>query len=108
MIRNGRTEIAQYGRVRYEQVYPGIDLVFYGNQGQLEYDFAVSAGADPRAITLVFARAHDVQLGAGGELVLAVGGGEIRQPKPVIYQEVEGVRQEVTGLSARGEESRQP
>jgi Beta-propeller repeat len=92
-----RTEISRYGRVRYEEVYPGIDLVFYGNQGQLEYDFVVSAGADPRAITLAFSGAHDVRLAAGGELVLGVGGGEIRQHKPVIYQEVEGVRQKVAG-----------
>jgi hypothetical protein len=59
------TDIPHYGKVKYEGVYPGVDLLYYGNQGQLEYDFVVSAGADPRAITLVFAGASAVRLDAG-------------------------------------------
>ena len=84
-----RTDITHYAKVEYQGVYPGVDLVYYGNQGQLEYDFVVGAGADPRVIKLAFAGAHDVRLDAGGELVLGVGGGEVRQGTPVIYQEVE-------------------
>jgi len=52
-----RTNVPQYARVRYEQVYPGIDLVYYGNQRQLEYDFVVAPGADPGAIKLAVAGA---------------------------------------------------
>ena len=47
-----RTDVATYAKVRYEQVYPGIDLVYYGNQRQLEYDFVVAPGADPARIRL--------------------------------------------------------
>jgi Beta-propeller repeat len=92
-----RTDIAHYATVKYAGVYPGVDLFYYGHQGQLEYDFVVSAGADPRAITLAFVGASAVHLDAGGELVLSVGGGEMRQRKPVIYQEVDGVRQGIVG-----------
>ena len=91
------TDIAHYGKVTYEGVYPGVDLVYYGNQRQLEYDFVVGAGADPRAIELTFAGAREVRLGAAGDLVLGVGGGEIRQLKPVIYQEVDRVKKEIAG-----------
>jgi hypothetical protein len=95
--RQWRTDIAHYGKVMYEGVYPGVDLVYYGNQGQLEYDFVVGAGADPRAIELTFSGAREVRLGAEGDLVLGVGDGEIRQLKPVIYQEVDGVKKEIAG-----------
>jgi hypothetical protein len=52
-----RTNIANYARVKYANVYPGVDLVYYGNQRQLEYDFVLSPGADPRQIELNFAGA---------------------------------------------------
>jgi len=92
-----RTHIRHYRKVRYERVYPGVDLVYYGKQGQLEYDFAVMPGADPRAIKLSFTGASEVHLGAEGELLLSVGDNKIRQLRPVIYQEVEGVRKEIAG-----------
>ena len=92
-----RTNVPTYAKVGYEDVYPGVDLVYYGNQGQLEYDFVVAPGADPRVITLAFDGAREVHIDARGELVLGVEGGEIRQHKPVVYQEVAGVRQEVAG-----------
>ena len=92
-----RTDIAQHGKVTYQGVYPGVDLVYHGNHGNLEYDFVVGAGADPRAIELTFAGAREVRLGAEGDLVLGVGDGEIRQLKPVIYQELQGVRKEIAG-----------
>ena len=92
-----RTNIPTYAKVKYEGVYPGVDLVYYGNQGQLEYDFVVAPGADPRLVTLAFEGARDVHIDARGELVLGVEGGEVRQHKPVVYQEVAGVKQEVAG-----------
>ena len=85
-----RTNIPTYAKVKYEDVYPGVDLVYYGNQGQLEYDFVVAPGADPRLVTLAFEGARDVHIDARGELVLGVEGGEVRQHKPVVYQEVGG------------------
>ena len=92
-----RTNISTYAKVKYEGVYPGVDLVYYGNQGQLEYDFVVAPGADPGLVTLAFEGAREVHIDARGELVLGVEGGEVRQHKPVVYQEVAGVRQEVAG-----------
>ena len=92
-----RTNIPTHAKVKYEGVYPGVDLVYYGNQGQLEYDFVVAPRADPDLVTLAFEGARDVHIDARGELVLGVEGGEVRQHKPVVYQEVAGVRQEVAG-----------
>ena len=63
-----------------------MDLVYYGNQGQLEYDFVVAPGADP-GLVLAFEGAREVHIDARGELVLDVEGGEVRQHKPVVYQE---------------------
>ena len=92
-----RTNIPTYAKVKYESVYPGVDLVYYGNHGQLEYDFVVAPGADPRLVTLAFEGAREVHIDARGDLVLGVEGGEVRQHKPVVYQEVAGVKQEVAG-----------
>lgn len=92
-----RTGISTYAKVAYENLYPGVDLVYYGNQRQLEYDFVVSPGTDPNIIALNFDGAGDLKVDAQGELVLHTAGGEIRQRKPVIYQELDGVRHEVAG-----------
>jgi hypothetical protein len=91
-----RTNVPRYARVRYEGVYRGIDLVYYGNQRQLEYDFVVAPGADPRAIKLdVVAdgvrpakgeRRSPPKIGASGDLVVRTDGGEVRLLKPVVYQ----------------------
>ncbi|HKP12461.1 MAG TPA: SBBP repeat-containing protein, partial [Blastocatellia bacterium] len=92
-----RTGVPTYGRVRYKNVYPGIDLIFYGDRDRLEYDFIVAPGADPLTIDLKFYGAQSLRLDEGGELVLQTGTGEIRQHRPVIYQERGGVRSEVGG-----------
>jgi len=92
-----RTNVATYAKVHYQNVYPGIDLVYYGNQRQLEYDFVVAPGADPNKIVLGFKGADKLQLDAKGELVLHTKGGDIRQHKPVIYQEIDGVRRDIDG-----------
>jgi hypothetical protein len=93
-----RTDVPTYAKVHYREVYPGIDLVYYGNQRQLEYDFVVAPGADPSKIVLGFKGADKLEIDAdAGNLVLRVGGSEIRQHKPVIYQEIDGVRREIDG-----------
>jgi hypothetical protein len=84
---NWRTNVVNYRKVSYSEVYPGIDLVYYGNQRQLEYDFVVSAGSDPGAIKVSFAGARGVRLdGKTGDLVLRTNKGEVRFHKPVAYQ----------------------
>jgi len=92
-----RTNVPTYAKVHYRAVYPGIDLVYYGNQRQLEYDFVVSPGADPERIVLGFQGAERLEINAEGELVLHAAGGVIRQRVPVIYQEIDGVRTKIEG-----------
>ena len=95
-----RTNILTYAKVRYSEVYPGTDLVYYGNERQLEYDFVLAPGADPRKIELQFDGADRVEIDANGDLVLHACGREIRQAKPVVYQEAEG-RRDVSGSYVR-------
>lgn len=92
-----RTALPLFGKVRYQDIYPGVDVVYYGQQNQLEYDFEVAPGADPRAIRLEFAGAERLEINAAGELVLAVGGESIKFQQPVIYQEAGGQRLPVSG-----------
>ena len=82
-----RRDIPQFGRVEYQSVYPGIDLVYYGNQGQLEYDFRVAPGAEPGQIALSFngASAH-IDAGNSGDLVLSTANGDVHFHAPHIYQ----------------------
>jgi hypothetical protein len=132
------TNIPTFGKVHYDDVYPGIDLVYYSSQHsvvssqhenpnlppsplgrgdggegtttqhspltnspltthQLEYDFMVAPGADPNQIRLSFSGADSVTLDAAGNLILQVGDTQLRQQKPIIYQEVNGTRQQVQG-----------
>jgi hypothetical protein len=95
--RKWRTGISTYAKVAYQNLYSGVDLVYYGNQRQLEYDFVVHPGTDPDVIALKFEGVDQLKIDAQGELVLHSGGGEIRQRKPVIYQDVDGVWHEVAG-----------
>ena len=102
-----RQNIPTYGRVRYREVYRGIDLVYYGNQRQLEYDFNVGPGEDPETIKLRFEGADKVTVdAANGDLLVVLGEAILRQPKPMVYQEVEGERRSVQGgykVAANGE-----
>jgi hypothetical protein len=86
------TGVRHYGRVSYKGVYPGIDVVYYGNQRQLEYDFVVSPGANPKDIRLKFDGADRIATASNGDLVLHTQYGEIRQRRPVVYQDVDGQR----------------
>ena len=92
-----RTNVPNYARVSYQGVYPGVDLVYYGNQGQLEYDFVVAPGADPKVIALSVEAGlsrHDMdgdvkpalRIDTNGDLAINTEGGEVRFRKPVIYQ----------------------
>jgi hypothetical protein len=92
-----KTVVPSYGRVSYKGVYPGIDLVYYGNQQQLEYDFVVAAGADPRPIQLHFAGATKLNVDAGGNLLIDAEDGSIAFHKPMVYQMAGGKRFEVEG-----------
>ena len=92
-----RTDVPNYGRVRYRGVYPGIDLVYYGNQRLLEHDFEVAPGADPRRIRLAFEGVQRAAVEKSGDLVLQLADGEVRLQKPLIYQNTEAGRREVTG-----------
>jgi hypothetical protein len=92
-----RTNVPTYAKVQYQNVYPGIDLVYYGNQRQLEYDFVLAPGADPKKIVLGFRGADKLEIDAQGELVLHAAGGDIHQHKPVIFQNIDGVRRDIAG-----------
>jgi beta-propeller repeat-containing protein len=92
-----RTNVPTYAKVHYREIYPGIDLVYYGNQRQLEYDFVVAPGADPKRIALRFDGAEKLEIDANGELVLRVAQGDVRVKKPVVYQDIDGKRQEIDG-----------
>ncbi len=89
------TDVPHYARVQYEGVYPGIDLVWYGNQRQLEYDFVVAPGADPGRIQVAYEGVESVGVDGSGELVLRTALGEVRQQRPRVYQEIGGKRVEV-------------
>ena len=86
--RKWRTNVPSYRKVKYENVYPGIDLVYYGNQRQLEYDFVVAPGADPHSLVLSVDGAQKVEIEGQGNLVLRADGGDVRLHKPIVYQPV--------------------
>ncbi len=91
-----QTGIPTYARVSYRDVYPGVDLVYYGTAGRLEYDWRLAAGADPGRITLAVDGARDVRLDADGNLALGTVLGDIVQQTPRAYQDIDGARQAVT------------
>src|SRR5215213_1796708 len=114
-----RRNISTYRKVRYTDVYPGIDIVYYGNQRELEYDFVVAPGANPKLIKFKVEGAERLRLDQQGNLLLALKHGEVRLNKPFIYQlNDDGSRREVKGsyvirgneisLKVRGAESRKP
>src|SRR2546423_3473602 len=82
-----RTNVVNYARVRYNALYPGVDAVFYGNEGYLEYDFVVASGADPSRIRLRTEGAKQLRVDSSGDLILKTGDGEMRWKKPVAYQQ---------------------
>ena len=96
--RKWRTGIANFGRVQYKGVYPGIDLVYHGNQKQLEYDFVIAPGAEPSAIRLQVTGARRMHIDSAGDLVLTAAGQDIRFHKPFVYQPGDGgTQREIEG-----------
>jgi beta-propeller repeat-containing protein len=95
--RNWRTNVPTYKKVKCEGVYPGIDVIYYGNGRRLEYDFIVAPGADPAAIRLGFDNTRAARIDDKGDLLIETGVGEIRQRKPFAYQEEGGIRKEIAG-----------
>jgi hypothetical protein len=92
-----RAGVSTYARVKYSEVYPGVDLVYYGNQRRLEYDFVVSANADPRVLRLRFAGVRHLSITSAGDLKIEGRHGEIAFEKPVVYQVKDGLREPVEG-----------
>ena len=90
-------DVPNFARVRVAGVYPGVDLIYHGNQRQLEYDLMVAPGADPRRIAFAFEGVRKLSIDPEGNLVLRTRDGDIVQHKPVIYQEVGGKREPVGG-----------
>lgn len=90
-----RHTIPLYARAGFDHVYPGVDLTYYGTQGQLEYDFTVAPGTNPRVITLAFDGVRETRIDPNGELVLRTDGGEIRFHAPRAYQPHDGKQQDV-------------
>lgn len=92
------TNLTTYAKVRYADVYPGVDLVFYGSeQRRLEFDWIVAPGRDPGVIQLAVEGADRASLTPAGDLILETAAGEVRLHKPVIYQWANGARHEVDG-----------
>jgi hypothetical protein len=89
--------IRTYKKIKYNNIYPGIDLVYYGNQKQLEYDFVVSPGANPKNIKISFSGIEKINKDEHGELVLHTTYGDIIQRAPIIYQVVNGVNKKIEG-----------
>ena len=101
-----RTGVPTYAQVKYSNLYPGIDLVYYGKPRRLEYDFIVAPGADVDQIRMAVKGASRVGLGEGGELVLTVGDRTVTQARPRVYQDVGGRRREISAeyvLAPEGE-----
>ncbi|MCI0387309.1 MAG: SBBP repeat-containing protein [Acidobacteria bacterium] len=96
-----RKDIPTYAKVKFAAVYPGVDVVYYGAQGrQLEYDFIVAPQADPKAIRLSFEGADKLEVDGQGDLLLRTAGKALQMRKPVVYQEKDGVKQEIAGSYA--------
>ena len=89
--------VPNYAKVRYAEIYPGIDLVYHGKQRQLEYDFIVAPGADPSRIVVNFKGIKKLAVDSDGNLVLATTTGDVIQHKPAVYQLIDGVRQHLDG-----------
>jgi len=103
--RSWRIGVPNYARARYCAVFPGVDLVVYGKTQQVEYDWVVAPGANPRAIQFSFAGASRLRIDGSGDLVIDTPAGEVRHRKPYIYQEMDGGVRRIDGgfVLSRGE-----
>lgn len=92
-----RTGVEHYGRIRYSDIYPGIDVVYYADRANLEYDLVVTGGADPDQIRLRFSGMQKLEANAQGDLVIKMADGHLLHRRPVIYQMISGVKAEIAG-----------
>ena len=92
-----RVNVPSYAKVSYQDIYKGVDLVYYGNQRQLENDFVVAPGVDPGVIALAFEGAKEIGIGKAGDLLLKTADGQVQMLRPVAYQLIDGARHEVAG-----------
>lgn len=92
-----RTNVSTYAKIRYKNVYPGIDLIYYGNQGKVEYDFDLAPGADPKRIQFAVTGSDRLAVDDSGNLVLSKGAATVRFETPVLYQTINGIRARVPG-----------
>jgi hypothetical protein len=88
-------DVPNFGKIRFSDVYPGVDQVFYGNGTELEYDLVVSPGTDVKNIRLRFDGAHTARIDESGNLLLGVGEQELQHKRPIAYQEISGARNEI-------------
>lgn len=99
--KNWRTNVSNFESVKYLNVYPGINAEFHpGESKALKYDWIVAPGADPKNIKLRINGANHIEVDGGGDLVLQTQVGELRQGRPVVYQELNGTREEIAGRYA--------
>jgi len=114
-----QTNVPLYASVRYRNVYPGIDAVYYGNRSQLETDYLVAPGANPAKIALHVEGTHSLALNHKGDVVIAGSSGNVILRRPLVYQKIDGKRREVAanyvlraprlvGLEIAGYDSTQP
>ena len=94
------TNVPTFSKVQYTGVYPGVDLLYYGNQRQLEFDFIVAPNASPKPVKLHFDGAESLKLASNGDLKVTAGDGQITFHQPVVYQKKDGRRQPVEGKFA--------
>jgi len=92
-----QTGVPIFSKVSVTGIYPGVNLVYYGNGRQLEYDFTIAPDADPNSIAIHFDGVDKVSLNANGDLALDLGADRIVQPGPVIYQVIQGMCKEIGG-----------
>ena len=95
------TGVPTYERLRYAGVYPGTDLIYYGNKGSLEFDFQLSPGASPNRIQMRFAGARSLRIDSQGNLIVTAKDGHVTLQKPVIYQPGENGRKDLVAGSFR-------
>ena len=94
---NWRKGIKTYKRVEYKDVYPGVDLVYYGREGKLEYDFVIAPKVDPKSIQVSFVGAKQLRVNETGALIVELDGSELVQPAPFLYQETSEGLQQING-----------
>ena len=90
-------DVPHYGRVRYGDVYPGIDIEYYGSTGTIEFDLIVAPGADPQQVRMQFDGAQEIEVDEEGDLVLRSGERELRHRRSISYQRIDGEKVDVAG-----------